>query len=324
MTTPDSTQAGQPYQKVQLLTIGDEADGQRLDNYLLSRLKGVPKSRIYRIIRKGEVRINKKRAKADSRLMDGDQVRIPPIRMDAAKTPAKAHTGLRQQVEQAIVYEDDELLVVNKPSGLAVHGGSGVALGLIEVIRQMRPQQRFLELVHRLDRDTSGCIMLAKKRTMLTALHEALRHEGVTKSYQALVFGRWAKHRHQVDVPLLKNQLRSGERLVKVDQSGKASLTRYRVLERFSDATWIEAQPVTGRTHQIRVHCQWAGHAIVGDKKYATEQDNQQFASLGAKRLCLHAAALEVCLPGERTAQTFCAELDGELSDITEKPQTAG
>jgi len=212
-------------------------------------------------------------------------------------------------------------MVLNKPSGLAVHGGSGVSLGLIEAVRKLRPDCRFLELVHRIDRDTSGCIMIAKKRSMLRVLHEALRERKVSKIYHALVVGRWESRHKRIDAPLLRAEVRSGERFVKVDSEGKASVTDYKVLRRFGElATLVEARPKTGRTHQIRVHCQFTGHPIVGDSKYTLDEDNQRFRDLGFKRLMLHAAGLVVSLPeGERLEVS--APLDPALVTLLDKLQ---
>lgn len=279
---------------VRLLRIDAASDGQRIDNFLLRELKGVPKSRIYRLLRKGEVRVNKGRAKPEYKLQLGDEVRIPPVRMAEADTPPTVSVSLSARLESSILYEDDGLLVLNKPSGLAVHGGSGVNFGLIEALRAMRPQAKFLELVHRLDRDTSGCIMVAKKRSGLLALQDALRGDGVDKRYVALVAGEWPAHRHKIDAPLLKNTLSSGEWMVRVSASGKPSLTRFRVIERFAAATLIEASPVTGRTHQIRVHAQFAGHPLACDDKYGDNAADARFREMGLKRLFLHAKSLSI------------------------------
>ncbi|GGK68804.1 23S rRNA pseudouridine(955/2504/2580) synthase RluC [Amphritea balenae] len=298
---------------VQWFEIDSELQGQRIDNFLRTRLKGAPKTLIYRILRKGEVRVNKKRIKPDYKLQAGDLVRVPPIRLSEAKTPAKVSDNLRQLVDSSILYEDDDLMVINKPSGLAVHGGSGISLGLIETVRQMRPDARFLELVHRLDRDTSGCIMVAKKRSALRFLHAALQAKKITKIYHALVDGKWSSRKTKVDAPLQKNELKSGERIVKPHPMGKASLTEYKVLQRFDNvATLVEARPITGRTHQIRVHCLFAGHAIIGDDKYGADETNREMKEYGIKRLFLHAAELRVPLPsGGR--KIFHAPLGNEL-----------
>ncbi|OSN03786.1 23S rRNA pseudouridine(955/2504/2580) synthase RluC, partial [Lonsdalea iberica] len=240
---------------VQFLTVSDEEAGQRIDNFLRTKLKGVPKSMIYRILRKGEVRINKKRVKPEYKLLDGDLIRIPPVRT-SEREEAQVSTGLAKvsALADCIIYEDDYLLVLNKPSGTAVHGGSGLSFGVIEGLRALRPEARFLELVHRLDRDTSGVLLVAKKRSALRALHEQLRSKGMQKDYLALVRGQWQSHCKVVQAPLLKNILQSGERIVRVNSEGKPSETRFKVEERFEHATLVKASPVTGRTHQIRVH----------------------------------------------------------------------
>ncbi len=283
---------------VKHLEVGEESAGQRLDNYLTKVLKGAPKSLIYKIIRKGEVRINKGRAKPETRLALGDMVRVPPLRLSPEKTPAKPSRGLIDTLSSAAVYESESLLIVNKPSGLAVHGGSGVSLGLIEALRASRAQPGFLELVHRLDRATSGCVMIAKKRATLKYLQDLLRNEGrINKSYVALVAGVWPKKRHLVDVPLYKREARNGERHVEVDHlNGKLSRTRFSLIENFGDVSLVEAKPLTGRTHQIRVHAKYIGHSLIGDDKYGDEQLNKRMRSYGFKRLFLHAASLEVPL----------------------------
>lgn len=302
-------------QSVQVITVGDEAAGQRIDNYLVKLLKGVPKSRIYRLLRKGEVRVNKGRIKPEYKLMDGDSVRVPPIRVAERGSPEDVFVsdGLSRQLQAAVLFEDERLLIINKPSGLAVHGGSGVSVGLIEALRRLRPDERFLELVHRLDRDTSGCVMLAKKRSTLKTLHGLLRGNGVDKRYLALVEGRWSSRKEQVKLPLAKNVLQSGERVVRVNPEGKYSLTRFAVVQRLPGATLIEAKPVTGRTHQIRVHCQAAGHPIIGDDKYGRDEVNEQFRRQGVQRLFLHAHSLNFELDGEQIS------VGAELSDDLKK-----
>ncbi|ASL25914.1 23S rRNA pseudouridine(955/2504/2580) synthase RluC [Azotobacter chroococcum] len=283
---------------VQLLEIGPEAAGQRIDNFLRTRLKGVPKTLIYRILRKGEVRVNKGRIKPEYKLQAGDLVRVPPLRLAERDEPAPLAQGLLERLEAAIVHEDKALILLNKPAGIAVHGGSGLSHGVIEALRQLRPEAKDLELVHRLDRDTSGLLMIAKKRSMLRHLHEALRGDGVDKRYLALVRGFWPAARKQVSAPLQKNTLRSGERMVEVDEEGREALTLFRVLRRFGDfATLVEAKPVTGRTHQIRVHARHAGHPIAGDAKYGDEEFTREIRALGGKRLFLHAYSLVVPLP---------------------------
>ena len=293
--------------KVRLITIEEERAGQRLDNFLIGQLKGAPKSLVYRIVRKGEVRVNKGRNKPDYKLQAGDIVRVPPVRLPTPNEVPDVSSGLSNLLKDAILYESDGLLIVNKPSGLAVHGGSGVSLGLIESLRQVFPQYRFLELVHRLDKDTSGCVMVAKKRSTLKIIQDQLRARGgINKIYHALVAGNWAANCQQVKAPLLRYALQSGERMVKVDDEGKPSITRYRILQAYKGLTLIEAKPVTGRTHQIRVHCQYMGHPIIGDDKYGDAEVDQQQRQQGLKRLFLHAAELRLTDPS--TEQAICVE----------------
>ena len=300
---------------VKFLEVDENHHGQRIDNFLLSQLKGVPKSLIYRILRKGEVRANKKRVKPDYRLNQGDVLRIPPVRVsqaDVNKT-AKPSDALQQEINHRILFEDKNLLIINKPAGMAVHGGSGVNYGLIETIRAMRPQEKFLELVHRLDRDTSGCLILAKKASVLKELHELLRSNKIEKIYLALVKGYWPKHIHLVDAPLLKNELQSGERVVRVNKEGKQSQTEFRVMQRFNDSTLVEAKLLTGRTHQIRVHATHAGYPIVGDEKYGDKDFNKHMRQQGCKRLFLHAHRISFSLPSNNEVIAVTAQLDEKL-----------
>ena len=293
MTNPSS-----PITAVQLLEVAPELAGQRIDNFLRTQLKGVPKTLIYRILRKGEVRVNKGRIKPEYKLQAGDIVRVPPLRLPEREEPVPLAQGLLDRLEAAIVFEDKALIVINKPAGIAVHGGSGLNFGVIEAFRQLRPDAKELELVHRLDRDTSGLLMIAKKRSMLRHLHTELRGDGIDKRYMALVRGHWATAKKQVNAPLLKSTLRSGERMVEVNDEGKEALTIFRVLRRFGEfATLIEAKPVTGRTHQIRVHALHAGHEIAGDSKYGDEDFTREIRDMGGKRLFLHAYSLRVPLP---------------------------
>lgn len=295
--------------------------GQRIDNYLITRLKGAPKTLVYRILRKGEVRVNKGRIKPDYRLQAGDVVRIPPVRLAAPNEPALVGQGILNALQASILYEDKGLIVVNKPAGLAVHGGSGLNFGVIEAMRQLRPECDQMELVHRLDRDTSGCLMIAKKRSMLRHLHAALRGDGVTKCYMALVRGRWPASTRRVHAPLQKNNLRSGERMVEVNVEGKESLTEFKVMQRFGDvATLVEARPITGRTHQIRVHARHAGHPIAGDPKYGDDEFSHSIREVGGKRLFLHAYSLSVELP-DGTRMEVSAE-PGPMWDSTLKRLT--
>ncbi|VUD48204.1 Ribosomal large subunit pseudouridine synthase C [Thalassocella blandensis] len=300
--------------KVQFLTISEDEAGQRLDNFLLRVLKKAPKSLVYRIIRKGEVRINKGRTKPDRRLQAGDIVRVPPVRLPEKGEAVKPSQGLLDHLREAILFESKSLLIVNKPSGLAVHGGSGISLGLVEALREIY-QDTPLELVHRLDRDTSGCIVLAKKRSVLREIHALLRSaKGMDKQYLALVKGRWPKRREQVDAPLLKNELQSGERMVKVHPDGKASQTLFQVEQWYETASLVRAKPITGRTHQIRVHALHAKHPLVGDDKYGDDDFNRQMKELGFKRLFLHAASLAFQLADGTRIQVE-APLPKELSE---------
>nr|WP_277611178.1 23S rRNA pseudouridine(955/2504/2580) synthase RluC [Microbulbifer celer] len=304
---------------VQFLTVPQELEGQRIDNYLQARLKGVPRSRVYRILRKGEVRVNKGRVKAEYRLKAGDVVRVPPIRTSEQPQQAVAGEQLRRVLEQSILFDEGGLLVVNKPSGLAVHGGSGVRLGLIEALRQMYPESPFLELVHRLDRDTSGAIMVARKRSVLLHIQKALRSSGgVGKSYLALAIGKWPRGRKLVEAPLRKNTLKSGERIVVVDGDGKPSQTRFQVEERLPGATLVSAEPITGRTHQIRVHAQFVGCPLAGDSKYAPDEVNSEFRAVGLKRLFLHSQNVRCTLPDGRKVDV-AAPLPPELESVLER-----
>ncbi len=304
---------------VQLLEVSAGLEGQRIDNFLLARLKGVPKTMIYRILRKGEVRVNKGRIKPDYRIKEGDIVRVPPMRMTQADEPVPLAKGLLERLEAAIVHEDKALIVLNKPAGIAVHGGSGLNYGVIEAFRQMRPQCKEIELVHRLDRDTSGLLMIAKKRSMLRHLHEALRGDGVDKRYMALVRGRWPASRKQIDAPLQRSNVRSGERMVEVNPEGKEALTLFKVIRRFGEfATMVEANPITGRTHQIRVHALYAGHAIAGDTKYGDEEFSKEIREMGGKRLFLHASDLKFTLPDGEVLAVH-AEPDEQWQKVIEQ-----
>lgn len=292
MSDTDSKQVA-----VRMVDITDHQAGQRIDNFLITFLKGVPKSRIYRILRKGEVRVNRSRVKADYRLQVGDRVRVPPVRQADRPAPAGPSPRLQQLLESSVVFEDEDLLIIDKPVSLAVHGGSGISLGLIESLRAARPQQPYLELVHRLDRETSGCLMVAKKRSALRHLQEEMRAGRVQKVYQALVCGRWPRGMKRVSAPLRKNELKSGERVVKVDGNGKASVTHFRVLQRFDRYTLVEAVLETGRTHQIRVHSQFVGCPLAGDEKYGDAECNRSLVSKGLARMFLHAASLRFRAP---------------------------
>ena len=283
-----------------MVDVAVEEAGQRLDNFLLRQVAGVPKTRIYRAIRKGEVRVNKGRAKPEYRVQAGDTVRIPPLSVRESETPAKPSKGWEQRIRDAVLIDNADLLVINKPTGLAVHGGSGVRLGLIEALRSLFPEARYLELVHRLDRDTSGLVLIAKNARVLRELHQQLREDRVDKRYWALVAGKWPAYHKSVSAPLAKRQTASGERIVKVAADGKAAKTDIRVLERLPSATLVEAKPISGRTHQIRVHAQHVGHPILGDSKYQSDRSIQATADANLKRLFLHAKAIAFDVAGER------------------------
>lgn len=313
---PGKTPNGEIRQSVQWVDVDEENDGQRVDNFLMSRLRGVPKSIVYRIIRKGEVRVNKGRVKPDTRLKSGDQVRIPPVTQKEKATQPKPGDRVQGVVEAAVVFENEQMLVVNKPSGIAVHGGSGLSFGLIEVLRSARPEARFLELVHRLDRDTSGLVMIAKKRSALRFLQDELRHKRIRKYYHALVAGVWPEKLSRVEEPLLRYEMPNGERRVKISSEGKPSLTMYRRLSVFEGYSLVEASPVTGRTHQIRVHCASSGYPIAGDDKYMDDASQKAFRAVGGQRLMLHARALEFRLPGSEEAMRLEAPYDEAFAAV--------
>ena len=287
--------------KVQMVTITEKNQFQRIDNFLFSYLKGIPKSKVYNLIRKGEVRINKKRCKAETKLALDDVVRIPPVYgLEGAAAPVLVSDSLLNFLDTAILYEDDTLVVINKPSGLAVHGGSGVRVGLIEALRKRYPETQFLELVHRIDRDTSGCILVAKKRSALRHFHSQFRNDQVDKTYHLAVHGVWPTHIKRVDAPLKKNELKSGERFVTVHQEGKASQTLFKVLASSEHFSLVEAKPVSGRTHQIRVHAAFSGFPIVGDEKYI-HREHVDTHGMSKSRLMLHAKSIAISLvSGER------------------------
>lgn len=297
---------------VQYITVTESHMQQRLDNFLIKTLKGVPKSHVYRMIRQGEVRINKKRAKPDTRLQVGDEVRIAPVRMSEMKS-TRVGSALEHRLNASILFEDEGFLVINKPSGLAVHGGSGVNLGIIEAFRSIRPELNFLELVHRLDKETSGCLILAKKRAVLLDIQSQLAARTVQKTYWALLHKRWSGSKSKrVDVPLYKHALQSGERFVSVHPEGKPALTHFSLLENFDHYCLVSALPKTGRTHQIRVHAAWLSHPIVGDTKY-TKSDVLIQSPLQKKRLYLHAHAIQFILNGKK--YRFEAPLELKFSE---------
>jgi 23S rRNA pseudouridine955/2504/2580 synthase len=295
---------------VQHIVISASEAGQRVDNYLIRKLKGVPKSRLYKALRKGEVRVNKKRVKAPYKLCAGDSLRVPPIRQGEQKPPFSPTEQLSQYLESEVIWQNSGLLIVNKPSGMPVHGGSNISAGLIEMLRSIYPQWVDLELVHRLDRDTSGCIMLAKKRSALRSMHELWRQGKVDKRYLAFVRGRWPAKQTVIDLPLQKNVLESGERRVRVDPEGKPSKTSVRVFRYYQHGTLLQVSPITGRTHQIRVHLAAKGYPIAGDDKYGDDKFNRLMASYGLKRLLLHSASLSFQDPITDSPSSICATVD--------------
>jgi 23S rRNA pseudouridine955/2504/2580 synthase len=301
--------------RVAYLTVGPESEGQRLDNFLLRVAKGVPKSHVYRVVRSGEVRVNKGRVGVDYRLVSGDEVRVPPMRIAAVRAPAKP---LAPAEMPPILYEDEHLMVVDKPAGLAAHGGSGIAHGLIERVRAARPNQPFLELAHRLDRETSGLLLLAKTRRALVGLHEQLREGQIDKRYLALVKGDWVNDRQHVRLALTKYLTREGERRVNVDPEGAASHTVFTLLERYGRFSLLEAELRTGRTHQIRVHLAHLGFPIVGDDKYGDFELNKRVARADARprltRMFLHAASVRLTHPVGGQPLQFEAPLPPECS----------
>ena len=298
---------------VETVEVPEDRDGQRVDNFLTGRLKGVPKSLVYRLLRTGQVRINGKRAKPDVRLAAGDRVRIPPVRIAERVDGGPPPAGQSARVEAAILSEDRDFLVIDKPAGVASHGGSGVSFGAIELLRAARPRDT-LELAHRLDRDTSGVLVLAKKRSALTKLQAEIREGRVEKRYLALLEGRLPTQKLIVDAPLRKSVLQGGERMVRVDDEGKASRSRFSEVERFADATLAEIAIETGRTHQIRVHSAHIGHPIAGDEKYGDREFNRAMREKGLKRLFLHAARFEFSI-GERS-YGFSAPLPDDLKRV--------
>jgi len=305
--------------------IAAEGDvGQRLDNFLMRIFRAVPKSRIYRVLRKGEVRVNGKRSKPEQRLVLGDRVRIPPIRVDSEPTPEKPSNSLQQFVGGTVIHEDRDMLIINKPAGVAVHGGSGLAFGVIEALRAARPELVELELVHRLDRDTSGCLLLAKRRAVLRELHAALREREMTKRYLALVCGKWTLGKKTLDLPLLTNQKQGGERIVRVHQDGQTALSTFVPQRTFGKlATLMDIEIGTGRTHQIRVHAAYAGHPVAGDEKYGDKQCNDSFRSFGLRRMFLHAHTLQFARPGSGETFTITAPLSEELQLVLNKLEEA-
>ncbi len=310
---------------VRTVTVSDDREGQRLDNFLLGQLKGAPRSLIYKLVRSGQVRINGKRAKPDSRLEGGDIVRIPPVTLGPPSDHGEAAPALLQRLDAAIVFEDERLLALNKPCGVASHGGSGISFGAIETLRQLRPQQS-LELVHRLDRDTSGLLIVAKKRAALVELQALMREDadtrsaGIRKRYLALLVGRLAGENFTVDAPLEVGLRQGGERHVRVGQGGKESVSHFHLIERRGGHSYVDVRIDTGRTHQIRVHAAHLGHPVAGDDKYGEKEVNRRLREqTGLKRLFLHAASLEFSLDGGKVPYLLNAPLAPELAEALDR-----
>lgn len=318
-TNPPSPVVAPAY-RVRYCQIESDQAGQRVDNFLIRELGGVPKTLVYRILRKGEVRVNKGRVKPEYRLQAGDEVRIPPVQVEP-KPEAFVDARSIDSIEIPILYEDNALLVVNKPSGLAVHGGSGMSFGLIELLRQQRPREKYLELAHRLDRETSGVLLLAKSRSALMGLHTQLRERHTEKHYLALLCGRLRKTR-EINVALRKNTLQSGERMVRVDtDQGRAALSRFKPITQYVGATLADVEILTGRTHQIRVHAQHAGLPLAGDRKYGDADCNQRMRALGVRRLFLHASELQLRHPITQAPLCFRAPLAPDLQQVLDRLQ---
>jgi 23S rRNA pseudouridine955/2504/2580 synthase len=317
MTSPANAATGPGARTIR---VPDDREGQRLDNFLLGQLKGAPRSLIYKLVRSGQVRVNGGRAKAERKLEAGDEVRIPPVRLSEVGEKAAPPKGFMDALDAAIVFEDARLLALNKPSGVASHGGSGISFGAIETLRALRPGQT-LELVHRLDRDTSGLLIVAKKRSALTEMQALMREDGgIAKRYLALLTGRLPDGVMSVDAPLHIGLRQGGERHVQVHRDGKASLSHFKVLERRGGQSYCEVRIETGRTHQIRVHAQHIGHAVAGDDKYGDPEANKRLRDqAGLRRLFLHASTLEFALDGGREPYLLNAPLAPELVDVLDR-----
>src|SRR5271154_6153238 len=308
-----------PKSAVELRTISAQEAGQRIDNFLMRHFSRVPRSRVYRLLRKGEVRVNKKRVDAEYRIAAGDEVRLPPVHIDRTEEPGRPSTRLREFIERAVIFQDKHLLVIDKPAGVAVHGGSGMSFGVIEALRASRPRET-LELVHRLDRDTSGCLLIARDRATLTALHALIRSGGVHKTYLALVAGSWQLGTKRIDAPLATDNRQHGERHVRVAAAGKDSVSVFKPVQFFGSlATLMEVDIPTGRTHQIRVHASFAGHPLLGDDKYGDRERNAELKRHGLKRTFLHAQSVAFEWPGSGVPFHVSAPLPAELAAVLDK-----
>ncbi len=303
---------------VVLRTITAEEEGQRIDNFLMRHFKAVPRSRVYRLLRKGEVRVNRKRVDAEYRIAAGDEVRLPPVRIDESDEPGRGRpsTSLQELIERAVIFQDKHVLVIDKPAGVAVHGGSGMSYGVIEALRASRPRET-LELVHRLDRDTSGCLVVARDRATLVSLHALIRNSGMHKTYLGLVSGSWQLGTKRIDAPLATDNRQHGERHVRVAQAGKDSVSVFKPVQFFGSlATLMEVDIPTGRTHQIRVHAAFAGHPLLGDDKYGDRERNAELKRHGLKRTFLHAQSVAFEWPGSGVPFHVSAPLPVELTAV--------
>ncbi len=310
--------SSEQYHPAQKLKVTQEQAGQRLDNFLFARFRQLPRARIYRMLRKGEVRVNGGRTRQSYRIRPGDELRLPPVRLPAAGEAVPIAGRDLRAVAGAVLHEDADLLVLDKPAGLAVHAGSGVDYGVIEVLRELRPAEPFLELAHRLDRGTSGCLLLARNRRTLMALHESWRRGGVRKQYLALVAGRWRGGRRRVDLPLERVGAEGAQRRTRVDADGKRARSLFEPVERFDVATLMRVTIDTGRTHQIRVHAAELGYPLLGDDHYGDFALNRRWRKRGLKRLALHAWRLAFTLPGEHEPRAFEAPLPPDLTTVVE------
>ncbi len=305
-----------PKSAVTLRKVTADEAGQRIDNFLMRLFKTVPRSRVYRLVRKGEVRVNRKRVEAEYRIQEGDEVRLPPVRIDAGDEPGRPSTSLLELIERAVIFQDKHLLVIDKPAGVAVHGGSGMSFGVIEALRASRPRET-LELVHRLDRDTSGCLLVARDRATLTALHALIRNGGMHKTYLALVAGSWQLGTKRIDAPLATDNRQHGERHVRVAAAGKDSVSVFKPVQFLGPlATLMEVDIPTGRTHQIRVHASFAGHPLLGDDKYGDRERNAELRRHGLKRTFLHAQSVAFEWPGSGVPFHASAPLPSDLTAV--------
>ena len=306
-------------QGVSFITVDDDHADRRLDNFLIGYFASLPRTRIYRMIRKGEVRVNKGRIKQNYRLQTGDTVRVPPMYLSTQEKPSTPPEKLSELIGNSIIYEDDYLIAINKPSNIAVHSGSGVQYGVIEILRAQRPETDFLELIHRLDRATSGCLLIAKGHKTLRGMHGILKSDHVKKNYLALLKGQLTDTMRTVDVPLNKVSTESGDRMVRIDNAGKQALTHFHSQEHFRVASLSRIELVTGRTHQIRVHAAYIDHPLAGDEKYGDWEFNRAMKKLGLKRLFLHAETLSFEMPGTGKQIELKAPLPDELDQFLKK-----